>query len=342
MYFRIIFLNYLKNFLVVFLSLIAFFVFMDFMLNKSKLPDSTNLQFLYIFYNSANAALLIYPLALILGVLITVLSLVKKNEMIAFLSIGYSLKKLLFPIISLSLLITAIFITIQSVTTTSFRDKAKSILQGKYFSNVNENLFFKFNNNVIFIKKLDVLQKNAYGMKIFVLKNSKLNKIYDIKKAIFKNNVWKAKNINIHILSDKKVIYKVSDLNILQGFKPDILNKLETKSSMTLKIAFQAISLLKKENIDINFIKTYIYNAIIPPLSFILLIVIIFLKAPIHSRISNVSLYVAVSIFSSVIIWGVFLVIRKIALASIINPDIAFLTPFVILLGLSIYYFRKI
>ena len=342
MYFRILFFSYLKNFLIIFFSLVAFFIFMDFMINKSKLPDSTNLQILYIFYNSANAALLIYPLSLLLAVLVTVINLVKKNEMIAFLSLGYSLKKLLFPVFTLSFFVTMFFIFIQLNTTSSFYERAKSILSGKYFSNVNENLFFRFNNNIIFIKKLDVVRKKATDMRIFRLNKNNLDKVYEIKEAIFKDNVWKSKEVIEHKFLIDRITTKKLKIDLLRGFKPDILNKLESKQAMTLKIAIESLYLLKKENINVNFIKTYIYNAIIPPLSFILLIIIVFLKSPIHSRISNVSLYIAISVFSAVILWGVFLLIRKMTIAGVISPDIVFITPFVLLLSFTIYYFRKI
>jgi len=99
---------------------------------------------------------------------------------------------------------------------------------------------------------------------------------------------------------------------------------------------------LKQENIDTNFIKTYIYNAIIPPISFILLIIILFLNVRIHNRISRVSLFMAISLFSAILIWGIFLLVRKMALSGIISADVVFLTPFFLLLGISVYYFRKI
>jgi len=342
LYFSILFKNYLKNFLIVFFSLVLFFVFMDFMLNKDKLPNSTNLQVLYAFYQGANAGVLIYPLSLLLSMVITILNMVKKNEMIAFLSIGYSPKKLLVPFFVFSLLVTIFFIVLQFNMNNSFADKASNIKKGIYIKNINSNLFFKFNNNVIFIKKLDIIRKTAYGMKVFILKNNKLEKIYIIKKAKFINNKWKSDSIIEKTLTDNKIIQKHIKIQLLKGFKPDILNKLESKSSMSLKIAIESLYLLSKENINTNFIKTYIYNAIIPPISFILLMVILFLNAPIHSRISNTSLYIAISLFGAILLWGVFLLFRKMALSGIISADIVFLTPFMILLGITIYYFRKI
>jgi len=336
-------MNYLKNFLIIFLSLVAFFIFIDFMLSRSKLPDSFNLELLYVLYKGLYATVIMYPLSLLLAVLMTIINLVKKNEMIAFMSIGYSLKKLLFPVLTLALLVVSFFIGIQSFISTSFQERASQILHGKYNESINHNLFFKFNNNIIFIKELDVLHKTAHDMKIFVLnKNRNLKNIYIIKTAKFQNNVWKSSKIKSFFFNKNYFQSKNISLELLKGFKPDILNKLETKQSMTLKIAFQALFLLKKEKININFIKTYIYEKIIPPLSFVLLIIIIFLKAPIHSRISNISLYLAISLFFAVVLWGLYLLISKMSRLAIVSPDFLFLAPFIVLLGIAIYYFRKI
>ena len=343
MYFRIVFTNYLKNFLMIFISLNAFFIFIDFMINRTKLPDSFNLKLLYVIYNSFHAAILIYPLSLLLALLVLVVNMVKKDEMIAFMSIGYSLKKLLIPVASLAVLVFMFFILVQVSITTSFQEKAEQILKGNYnTTEINHNLFFKFNNNIIFIKELDVLHKTAYDMKIFVLNDNKVKIIYQIKRALFKNNYWEASSIKEYVFFKNIFIEKNINLHLLKGFKPDILNKLETKQSMTLRVAFQALMLLKKENININFIKTYIYEKTIPPLSFILLIIIVFLKAPIHSRISRVSLYIAISLFFSIVLWGLYLIVSKMSKIGIISPDLLFLTPFITLLGIAIYYFRKI
>jgi lipopolysaccharide export system permease protein len=111
---------------------------------------------------------------------------------------------------------------------------------------------------------------------------------------------------------------------------------------MTLKEAIEALYFLKKEDINTNFIKVYIYNAIIPPLSFLLLMTILFFKAPIHSRISNTKIYILISLMSSILLWSLFLLAKKIALNGILTPNILFFTPFSLLLLLAIYYFRKI
>jgi len=342
LYFKVLFFNYLKNFLFIFLSLVLFFVFIDFMLNVKKLPNSTNLEMLYIFFESGQAAFLIYPVSLVFGVIVTLLTMIKKNEMIAFLSLGYSPKKLMLPILSLGFIIFSLFFSLQLYMNTSFKDKAQSVLNGKIYVNITRNMFFKFKDKVIFIKKLNLIKRIAYDMRIYELENGKVIKSGYIKKAKFENNYWVTNKAVFQTIHKNKIITNIQTQIFLKGFKPDILNKLESKQSMSLKIALETLYLLKKENIDLNFLKTYIYSAIIPPLSFLLLSIILFLKSPIHSRISNVSLYVFISVFSVIILWGAFLIFKKMALNNILSADVVFLTPFSILLGLTIYYLRKI
>jgi len=316
---------------------------MDFMINRGKLPDSANLQFLYIFYNGVNGAILIYPLSLILAMVISVVGMVKKNEMIAFLSLGYSPKKLLLPFATLAFIVTFFFIVLQLNVNSSFAERAKEIKKGLYFHNINRNLFFKFKNNVIFIEKLDVVKKEAQNMKVFVInKDNKVVKIIFMPFAEFKGNRWSSDEAIETTLKKDKIVSKRIKITLLNGFKPYILNKLETKDGISLKLAIESMLLLDKEKIDIKFLKVYIYNAIIPPLTFLLLLIIAFLKAPIHSRISNLPLFIGASTFSAILLWGLFLIFRKLSLSGVATPDILYLTPFITILTITIYYFRKI
>jgi len=342
-YFNKLITLYIKNFIIITFSLILFFVFIDFMFNKSKLPDSFNLQFLYAFYQGANAFLLIYPLTLLFGMISTIIELVKKNEFISFLSLGYSFKKLYIPFFLFSIVVTILLISIQFSKYALFQEKAYNIKNANFSERINKNLFFKFGNKIIYIKKINIYSKVAYGIKFFQTdKNNKIQKIFFIKKAFFKNNSWYSNDIILKEIKDNKINITHLNGNFLKGFKPDILNKLESKSTMTLQEAIDALYVLKKENININFIKVYIYNSIVPPLTFILLMTILFFKAPIHNRISNTNFYILGALILSILLWSSFLLLKKMALNGILSPDILFLTPFLILLFLSIYYFRKI
>ena len=343
MYFHILLKTYIKYFLSVLLFLLFFFVFIDFMVNRGKLPDSINIQILYIFYRSVSSAILLYPLALLFSMLATIVFLIKQNELIAYFSLAYSPKKLLLPFVSLAGAVTIFFIIIQFTEVAYFNSMASQIKKGQNSKRVTENLFFKFNNNVIFITKLDILSKTAEKMKIFVLnKNGELETSFFVKKAIFRGNSWYSDNIIKNRIKNNVLTKEYIKKGFLEGFKPDILNKLETKNALSLKEAIEALYLLQKEKVKTDFIKVYIYNAIIPPLSFIFLMIILFLNAPFHLRLFNINFYISLSVITIIFIWGLFLIVRKMAIGGILNVDILFLTPFFILFSLSIYYLKKI
>jgi lipopolysaccharide export system permease protein len=119
----------MKHFFIIIFSLVSFFVFIDFMFTKDKLPDSFNLQFLYVFYQAGNATLLMYSISLLFAMVITVMTLVKKNELISFLSLGYSLKKLYKPFFVFSLFLTLFLIGFQFTKYSLFSNMAEQIKQ---------------------------------------------------------------------------------------------------------------------------------------------------------------------------------------------------------------------
>jgi lipopolysaccharide export system permease protein len=335
--------KYAKNFLIILLSLVGFFVFIDFIFQRQHLPDSTNLQFLFMFYRAVYALNLFYPLSLVFALLATVLALIRTNELIAFFSIGYSLKRLLFPFVLFAFLITSILISLQFTKMAYVEDYAKSIKSNNYSLSVNNELFFKYKNFVVYIDELNRFTKTAKGMKIFTLRNGRLETTYDIQEAKFEDNYWHTKNGTfITKDSDKMIIKDSQKLYILKGFKPKILDNLEKISLISLSDAIDSLLLLNSQNLDSSKIRVFIYNSIIVPLSFVLLVAIFFLKTPIHSRISNTFVYIMTVLFSSMLLWGFFLILRKMAYNGIVNPEIVFFTPILILISIFIHYFRRV
>jgi len=180
-------------------------------------------------------------------------------------------------------------------------------------------------------------------MRIFTIRNGRLDKIYDIKEAKFENNYWHTKTATL-ISKDKNkmIIQKSQRLDVLKGFKPKILDNLEKVSLISLGDAIESLLLLNSQHLDTSKIRVFIYNSLIVPFSFVLLIAIFFLNTPIHSRISNTFLYIMIVLFSSMMLWGAFLILRKMAYNGIINSEIAFFTPFLVLSFIFLNCFRKV
>lgn len=281
---------------------------------------------------------LFYPLSLVFASFMSIQTLVKKNEMIAYLSVGYSFKKLLLPLFFFSTSVTLFFIALQFTKVAYVSDYAKSIQSNSYLSNRTTGLFFKHEESVVYIDNLNILTKEAEGMKIFKIEESKLKVRYEMPKALFQNGSWYCDNTTVTYFHNGIEQKENRNVVVLEGFKPKILDNLEKASSISLSEAFDMLFLL---DINANAVKTHILYTILIPFVFVMLIVIFFLNAPLHSRISNVSLFIFSSTFITLLVWGAFLILRKLSINATLTPEIAFIPGFFVILVLVIYYLKK-
>ena len=92
--------KYLKNFIIILLSLEIFFVGIDFLQNFKSIPQSSNLQLLYIFYNTFFTLTLTLPLSIFFAWISTLITFIKNNEYVAFYSLGARRRDIFLPNIS--------------------------------------------------------------------------------------------------------------------------------------------------------------------------------------------------------------------------------------------------
>ena len=336
MYFFYILKRYFINFVLILFSLSFFFVLIDFIANYSRLPDSSNLQVLYIYYEILYSIDMFYPLALVFSYLLTVYYMVKFNEIVSFYSLGFSPKKLLMPFMFLALCVFTLFMFLDSGKFAYVKEYANSILnKNKYSSN---NLFLKYKDKIIYIKKIRPILKEVENVKVFILDKNSIKKIIVAKKAKFKNDVWIAKKAEITLINGDKITKEVKDIKLLKGFKPKIISNLKKLNSISLYDAYIAINLFN--DVNINTLLSIVFYKIFTALSLIFIIFALMFKIPLHSRISNVSLFLVKSSFFTILIWGSDLMIYKFAKQGVVSPYLLAL-PFFVILVYGIYLFYK-
>ena len=319
-------------------SLSFFFVIIDFITNFSRLPDSSNLQVLYLYYIVLYSIDMFYPLAIVFSFLFTVYYMIKFNELVSFYSLGFTVKKVLKPFMSFAFLVFFLFIALSSGKFAYVREYADSILNKKQYSNTN--LFIKYNNKIIYIKKIKPILKEAVNLKVFIVKNRKVEKIIFAKKAVFKNDIWYAKNAEITLITDKKILKLIKDVYILKNFKPKIVSNLKNLSSISLYDAFIAIKIFK--DVNVNTLLSMVLYKIFTALSLMGLLIILMFKAPMHQRISNVSLFLIKSILLTILVWGIQLMIYKFSKQGILSPFILMIPCFLIFsYGIYLLYKEK-
>ncbi len=327
MYFWYILKNYIKNFLITLFAFAFLFVLVDYSFNFSKLPNSSNLQILYLFYMFIYAIFLIYPLALVFGFLLTLNKMIKFNELVSFYSLGFSPFKVLKPFLVLSISVFLLMSFLQFNKLAYVNQYAKAIKNNMQLR--NKNIFLTFNDNVVYIKELNPIIKKAYDLKVFVLKNNELVKIITTKEASFIDNKWQSKLSKVLILNkDKWIVTYKKNLSFLENFKPKILSNLKSLNNISFYDAYIAIKYFK--NIDLNRIFSIVFFKIFTPLSLIVLIMILFIISPIHIRLSNIAIFMIKSVTFSIVIWGGELLLFKFTKQGVL-PYYVLAFPFVIL-----------
>jgi len=315
---------YTKHFLIVLIVLELFFLLIDFLQNQKDLPDSANLSILYLYFESIAALKITLPLSLSFGALSTFLYLIRTNEIIALLSFGYSRKQIIQPIFAIASFFAFFFILINSTNVGYFYENGQSLLKNKDRSGATENLFFKFNDNYIYIQKLNPITQEAYGIKLFLLHNGAVESIVDSKKAKYTNDGWQltnAKTIAIPTqmqISNSALKIEINQsIRTLSGFKPKVIDSVSNlNAALNITDMIDALFVLKNQDIDTERIRQLLFATILMPLLAPIAIIIMFAFAPISARFFNVTTFASSSIF---IILGGFGIISALSKAKFEN-----------------------
>ncbi len=342
-------LKYLKYFFIILISLEFFFVGIDLLQNLADLPKSANLQLLYVIYNAFFTFTITLPLSLVFGWIVTITVLVKNNELVSFYSLSISKADVLRPIIFISIFITLILIVLQATPLAYSVENKNKILDNSYFVNEKSNIFLKYDDYFIYFKKLYPLEKKAEDIHIFKTKNHDIVEIIVAKKAYFQNNRWYV--IDTKITKKPEVIdWNDSKLTItnekflytLEGFEPKIINNVyKGETQFSIIDAVRTILLLEDQDFNTNKIKTILYSQIFMPFFVIPLIIIIFLFTNPSSRFFNTAGFTSITIFTTLITWGVLFLLQKLAFGGIVLGELAIIMPLVILFIVTYYIYNK-
>ena len=341
--------KYLLNFIIVLISLELFFVGIDFLQNFKDLPNSANLQLLYLLYNAFFTLTLALPLSIIFGWIITLVLFIKNNELVAFNAVGSTSSKIYTPVVSVSLFLIALLVLLQATPLAYSYDQKRKIANGEYFTNTKSDIFLKYNDNYIYFKKLLPLEKKAEDIHIYKVNDDDITQTIIAKNAYFQNDRW--------YVVDAKIITKPSNLekedakldvryekflHTLEGFRPKILdNVYETKSNFSIFDATSALILLSNQGINTDKIRGALYNQTIVPFFVIPIILLTFAYASLNSRFFNMGKFISFSIFGTLVVWGIFFMLFKFTNGGIIVPEVSILLPMIIWIVLASYIYNR-
>ena len=341
--------KFLKNFFIILFSLELFFVGLDFLQVLKKLPDSANLQVLYLLYNAFFTLTITLPLSLVFAWVVTLVVFIKSNELVAFYSLGAQKKFIYKPILKVSVfLLTALFV-IQATPLAYSYDQKSKILHNEYFTTFKTDIFLKYNDYFVYFKKLLPLEQKAEGIHIYKLENGNVIESVVADKALFENNRWivldakiTKKPQNISWEDSKLEIFYKDSVVTLEGFKPKILDTVyETKTKYSILDSISALILLSNQDINTDQIRASLYYEIVSAYFSIPILLLVFAFAGANGRTFNFATFTSASIFGTLVIWGLFFMLNKLSYGGILLPELSILLPFGIWIILSSVIFIK-
>jgi len=343
--------KYIKYFLIILISLELFFVGINLLQYYSRLPNSANLQLLYVMYDIFFTLTITLPLSLVFGWIVTLTFLIKDNILVSFYSLGVSKRNVLLPILLISTFFTVLLIGLQTTPLAYAYEEKDKILKNKYFINEQNNIFLKYNEYFVYFKKLYPLEKKAEDIHIFKIKDKDIVETIVGKKAFYQNNKWYVIDTKI-TKKPQNVDWNKSKLDVsyekflytLEGFEPKIIsNVYKGKAQYSVIDAVRTILLLDTQEFNTNKIKSILYSQIVTPFFVLPLIVIIFIFISPSSRFFNTAFFISISIFAALSVWGIVFLLQKLALGSIVLAEIAIILPVILFFILAyILYYKKI
>lgn len=348
--FNFIAVKYSKNFAIIFTALILFYVGFDYLNNAKILPGAANLRMLYVYYQALFASSVLFGVALVVSMLTTLLSLIRTNELVAFYAIGYSKERLLRPFLAVATVLVMGYIGIHNTGYAYAEEYVRSIADYGKLSRTTHHLFFKHNNYYVYFSKLYPAAGKAEDIRVFRKADGDIVEIVRAKEAFYKNEQWSIpearimrKEHNIRFDQDPMAINTQYNVDILEGFRPDILNHIyEGKVHYSIEDVFEALVLLEEQNIDNSKVLSSLYAMVVYPLFAPALMVAFFFYLPITSRNSNVGFVSFVMILLTLLVWGALFAFTRLAHGGAFSPFWGIVAPVLGLLFIaSIIWYQK-
>ena len=336
---------YIKNLLAILFGLAFAFAAIDYFQHIQQLDVAGNYKILYIFYMWQEALGLLYPLAIVFALIMTKLSLVKNNTMGAFHAFGYNKKRLLFPLLFVATLTYIIFTVLHTTEFSYAKDKADFLLKNELHAyNVND-LFFKYNDTFVYIKKLDPIKKIIKDITIFKVEGHQVRYTINAPTATFDGKRWDAKNAILkthnyaHGELEKYTLEHKKSIKTLEGYKPKIIESLYEGKALNIIDAYNTWQLLDRQHLNSDKIRASFYDKVVVPLFSLALLLILFFKLPFHARMMNFSGVIALSLGATFIIWGILFGLNQIGSNGVLIPELTAILPIVILWIYAIYVY---
>ncbi len=341
--------NYLKNFLVIFIGLDLFYVGVDLLTNYKNIPASANLQILYALFQAMSAINYVLPLSIVFAMIVTYFAMLRTNELICMYASSITKKALVRPLFGVALVLSLLHIGLNYTEFAYAYEYGSNLKKYNRISNSSEDLFIKHDQQYVYFKKLDPLKQVAYDVTIFDVERADVKRIIRAKMASFVKDVWWLKEVeithkpSITSLDDKGFwIEKQETLQAMKNFKPKIMdNVYQSDFSLSIRDGIDALRFFETQGVNTSKIKSTLFYQLFFPLFAPFLSVILFYNAPLMGRYFNTALVASSFAFVTLLVWSSLFLLSRLAINSVLIPEIAIFLPIVMLAFIALYFYVK-
>ncbi len=341
---------YIKFIFIIFIALQMFFMGIDTLKYSDNLPDSANLFILFLVYDFLYALNYTFPISTILASIVTLISLIKSNQITAMLSIGYSKKRILFPILFIAGFLNLCYIGLNATPFVYAQEKIDNIIQRGGISDAKTDILVKHNNSYVYIDKIYPILQKAENIKVFEIDGLILKQFIQADEAQFDGTWWNLKTAkitsipkNLEFNNSSLSTTNVTNYQILKDFKPKILDTIyQNKPNVSIIDALNTLFLLLEQESNTQKIRSIIYSFVAIPVIIPFIIIIISFYTPDLLRYTNIAKLGFVFVLFSLIVWGFFFMLTKLSISGFFSPELGIIIPMIIFIISSLIYYRKL
>lgn len=336
---------YTKNLLAILFGLSFSFAMIDYFQHIRHFDVSFNYKVLYIFYMWQEALGLLYPLAIVFALIMTKFHLIRNNTMGALHAFGYDKKRLSVPFLTAAFGVYFLFTALHTTEFSYAKENAEHLLKNEIHAHNLNDLFFKYNDTFVYIKKLDPIAKTIEDITIFRVDGFQVDYTIHAPKANFDGEQWNAHEATLktHLYKngvlERYTIEHKDVIKTLHGYKPKIIKSLYEGEALNIVDAFYAYQLLQKQHLDSDKIRSVFYEKAIVPLFAPALLLILFFKLPFHARFMHAGKTIAFSLGITFVIWGILFGLKQIGQSGAVLPEFTALLPIALLWIYALYVY---
>lgn len=292
------------------------------------------------------------PIIVAVAVLLTIIMLMKNNEMLAYMTIGGSIFRLAFPMLFIGFILASLMMYSEYKIIPGARDLRENKLDTMKNrpirkSNTYHNMWFvSRDNNITHIDLISPGEKTIFNVQEYILNNdNRLTQINKIEKVIKENEVWTAYNIQTIFLNQNPPITEIKEKEISNDETWDKLTNIKSLDirGYNPKELYTLMQLYKEKGINSSNVEIALYFKIASAISVIILILVLYPMSINFSR--NYSIVKNASMTFSIFI--VFILVQQSFLSlgknGLFSPAVAVFFPIILffIIGLMIIFYKN-